>query len=339
MKRKSPGFHDLLETFSSDCTPNSAGLSANAAESCRLTFRLLLKCLCAEKSISSDDVKFETLNFDAINGFLNHVEQARGCGVATRNLRLAALTSFAAYAQNRSLDAAASANVDDRIPVKTAAVPPRTMPTLEEVAILLELPEKSTDIGICGYAMLNLMYASGARAQEACGLTVRSAQFQSDGAKFTLTGKKRKTRRINIAEPCAVLLKQYLAKRGISKQLGRHIFSSQTRGHMKASCIAELFRKYVNLAKTRHPLLFREKAYTPHSMRHTTATHMLETGVPLMAIKNFLGHSPVHTTERCASLAQATVSNYIRDWNSKWFPQTATIPEQPRGNELPKFLM
>jgi site-specific recombinase XerD len=298
-----------------------------------------MKYLYTEKNISSDSVKFETLDFDTINGFLNYVEQERGCSIATRNLRLTALSSFAAYAQNRSLDAAVFANVLDKIPVKTAAAAPRTMFTLEEVAILLELPDKSTEIGLRDCVMLNLMYASGARTQEVCGLTVRNVMFQADGTKLTLTGKKQKTRRINIAEPCAVLLRQYLAKRGIEKQLERHIFSSQTHEHMKTSCITVLFKKYINLAKTRHPLLFRERSYTPHSMRHTTATHMLEAGVPLMAIKNFLGHSSVHTTERYAALTQATVSNYIREWNSKWFPQTGTIPELPRGDALPKFLM
>jgi site-specific recombinase XerD len=73
-------------------------------------------------------------------------------------------------------------------------------------------------------------------------------------------------------------------------------------------------------------------------MRHTTGTHMLESGVPLMAIKNFLGHASIHSTERYAVLTQATVSSYIRDWNSKWFPQTAPIPELPHGNLLPEYL-
>jgi len=65
---------------------------------------------------------------------------------------------------------------------------------------------------------------------------------------------------------------------------------------------------------------------------------MLEAGVPLMAIKNFLGHASIHTTERYAALTQATVSNYIRDWNSKWFPQSVTIPEPVRDNPLPEYL-
>jgi site-specific recombinase XerD len=182
------------------------------------------------------------------------------------------------------------------------------------------------------------MYASGARTQEVCDLTVRGVQFQPGVTKLTLTGKGKKTRRINIAAPCAVLLRQYIEKRGTEKQLDRHIFLSQTHEHMTTSCITEIFRKYIAIGKERYPLLFREQSYTPHSMRHTTATYMLEAGVPLMAIKNYLGHASVHTTERYAALTQATVNNYILDWNSKWFSQTASVPEPTRGNSLPEFL-
>lgn len=339
MKRKSPGFLDLLETFLNDYMINSEGLSVNTIKSYKSSFRLLFEYMYAEKSICPDAVTFKTLGFDTVNGFLNWLEQERGCSIATRNQRLVALSSFAKYAQNRSsVDAAVFANVIDKMPVKTSAVSPRTMFTLEEVAILLELPDKNTATGLRDCVMLNTMYASGARAQEVCDLTVRNVQFQSGLTRLTLTGKRQKTRRINIAEPVGLLLKQYIGRRGISGQLQRHVFSSQTNEHMKTSCITEIFKKYVGQAKAQNPTLFREETYTPHSMRHTTATHMLEAGVPLMAIKNFLGHASVHTTERYAALTQTTVSNYIREWNSKWFPQTVELPERNHSDTLPSFL-
>ena len=338
MKQKSPGFLDLLETFFTEYMPHSAGLSINTLKNYKCTVRMLMEYLYSEKGISSDDITFKTLDFDAVNGFLNWLEQERGCGIATRNQRLTALSSFANYAQNRSLDAALFANIIDKIPVKTQAASPRTIFTLEEVAILLELPDKSTATGLRDCVMLNMMYASGARAQEVCDLKVRGVHFLSDATKLTLTGKRQKTRRINIAMPCGVLLEQYLERRGISRQLERHVFSSQTHEHMTTACIKEVFKKYITLAKDQNPMLFREQKYTPHSMRHTTATHMLEAGVPLMAIKNFLGHASIHTTERYAVLTQATVSNYIRDWNSKWFPQTVVIPEEPHVNQIPEYL-
>lgn len=338
MKHKSPGFLDLLDNFFMGYMPHSAGLSANTIKSYKYAFRLLMEYLYNTKGISSDCITFKVLGFETINGFLNWLEQERGCGIATRNQRLTALSSFAEYAQNRSLDAAVFANVVDKVPVKTEAISPRTMFTLAEVAVLLELPDKTTAIGLRNCVLMNLMYASGARAQEICDLTVRDIYFQSDVTTLTLTGKRRKTRRINIARPCAVLLEQYIERRGISKQLDRHVFSSQAHEQMTPSCITEIFKKYVALAKEQNPMLFREKSYTPHSMRHTTATHMLEAGVPIMAIKNFLGHASVHTTERYAALTQATVNNYIREWNSKWFPQAAITPDAPHRNPLPEYL-
>jgi site-specific recombinase XerD len=338
MKRKSPGFLDLLENFFTEYMPCSAGLSANTIKNYKNAFRLLMKYLYNMRGINSDCITFDVLDFETINGFLNWLEQDRGCGIATRNQRLTALSSFAAYAQNRTLDAAMFANAIDKAPVKTPAASPRTIFLLDEVAILLGLPDNSTEIGFRDCVMLNLMYASGARAQEICDLTVRGVHFLEDATKLTLTGKGQKTRRVNIAQPCGILLKHYITQCGISKQLDRHIFSSQTHEHMTTSCIKEIYKKYVTLAKAQNPMLFREQSYTPHSMRHTTATHMLEAGVPLMAIKNFLGHASIHTTERYAALTQATVSNYIRDWNSKWFPQTEAPQDPPCANVLPEYL-
>jgi hypothetical protein len=76
MKRKptqSPNFIDLLEAFLGDYMPNSAGLSANTVKSYTVTFRLLFEYLYAEKHVCFDEVAFASLNFDTVNGFLNHL--------------------------------------------------------------------------------------------------------------------------------------------------------------------------------------------------------------------------------------------------------------------------
>lgn len=338
MRQKSLGFLDMLENFFTDYMPHSAGLSGNTIKSYKYAFRLLMEYLYKEKGIDSCDIDFKNLDFDTINGFLNWLEQVRNCSIATRNQRLTALSSFADYAQNRSLESAVFANAINKVPVKTQTKALRTIFTLEELTIFFSLPDKNTALGMRDCVLLNLMYASGARAQEICDLTVRSLYFQSSDTKLTIIGKGNKIRRISIAEPCAVLLKKYLEYRGTAKQLDRHIFSSQTNEHMTTSCITEIFKKYVGLAKKQNPLLFREESYTPHSMRHTTATNMLEAGVPLMAIKNFLGHSSIRTTERYAELTQVTVNNYILGWNNKWFPNTGVIQEPLKGNSLPEYL-
>ncbi|MCL2776226.1 MAG: site-specific integrase [Oscillospiraceae bacterium] len=334
-------FMDLLETFFSEYMPYSKGLSVNTVRSYKYSFRLLIEYIYAKENIAADEITFGQLNFDTVNGFLLWLETDRKSSVSTRNLRLTALSSFADYTQNRNIDAATIfMNAVKRVPVKTPSEKPRTVFTLDEVSVLLKLPDSRTAIGMRDKVLLNLMYASGARAQEICDLTVCNIQFQNDVTKLTITGKGNKTRRIIIAKPCAQLLKEYLAYRGITSDLNRHIFSSQTHEYMTISCIEEIYKKYLSLAKAQNPMLFREAHYSPHTMRHTTATHMLEAGVPLMAIKNFLGHSSVTTTQRYAELSQGTINKHIRDWNDRWFPVSESVhpPEAPK-NRLPDFLI
>lgn len=337
MKKKMPDFLDLLETFFTEYLPFSAGLSENTIKSYKYAFRLLMQFLLEKKQIPANTITFSSLGGDTINEFMLWLETDRKCGVSTRNLRLAALSSFADYAQNRSFEASTVFLKGMKsVPTKKSAAKPRTVFTLEEASVLLGLPDESTRIGLRDKILLNVMYASGARAQEICDLCVRDIQVQNETVRMTITGKGSKTRRILIAKPCGQMLKKYIAYKEIENLPDAHIFSSQTHEKMTVSCIEEIYKKYLSLAHAQHPTLFREKHYSPHTMRHTTATHMLEAGVPMMAIKNFLGHSSIRTTERYAELSQGAINKHISDWNTKWFPAIQE-PEKKEAS-LPSFL-
>jgi site-specific recombinase XerD len=183
------------------------------------------------------------------------------------------------------------------------------------------------------------MYASGTRAQEICDLTVADVVFDSKGAVLTITGKGQKTRRCRIAKDCGSLLRQYMAHRGITGSPKRHIFSSQTHEHMTVSCVEGIFKKYVMNAKAANPTLFPADSYPPHSMRHTTASHMLEAGVPLTVIKNFLGHASLMSTQVYAEMAQGVANEHLVSWNAKWFSDEA-MERTPSAQEehIPGFL-
>ena len=85
--------------------------------------------------------------------------------------------------------------------------------------------------------------------------------------------------------------------------------------------------------------MFREN-YTPHSMRHTTATHMLEAGVPLIVLKNFLGHVSLQTTQIYAEVTQDTMNNKLKAWNESWFlKDSADGSPLKQKDELPEFLL
>ena len=295
-KNKLPEFMLLLEQFFTEYMPLSSGLSPNTTRSYKHAFRLLFQYVYQEKKKNAGEILFRDLNFETIDGFLKWIEAERGCSVSTRNLRLSALASFAGYAQNRNFEAATVfANAVKRVPVKKEAVQPRTTFTLDEVSILLRLPDPGKRMGFRDQVLLNLMYASGARAQEICDLKVRDFLAEKNLYKLTITGKGNKTRRIVIARPSGTLLERYLEETGKAGRLEAYIFSSQTHPQMSISCIEEIYKKYIMLARAGHPEMFLEKRYTPHTMRHTTATHMLEAGVPIMAIKNFLAHSSIST--------------------------------------------
>ena len=338
-KNKLPDFMLLLEQFFTEYMPLSSGLSPNTVRSYKHSFRLLFQYVYQVKKKDAGEIVFQDLDFETIDSFLKWIESERGCSVSTRNLRLSALTSFAAYAQNRNFEAATVfANAVRRVPVKKASIQPRITFSLDEVSVLLRLPDPEKRLGFRDQVLLNLMYASGARAQEICDLKVRDFLVEKNLYKLTITGKGNKTRRIVIAKPSGILLKRYLEETGRAGQLDAYIFSSQTHPQMTISCIEEIYKKYVALAKAEHPKMFLEKRYTPHTMRHTTATHMLEAGVPIMAIKNFLGHSSISTTERYAELSQGTVNRHIRDWNEKWFSHQKENPANQKKNQLPDFL-
>ena len=108
---------------------------------------------------------------------------------------------------------------------------------------------------------------------------------------------------------------------------------------MTVSCIEEIFFKYVENGKAEHPEHFREKSYTPHSMRHTTATHMLEAGVPLIVVKNFLGHASVQTTQIYAEISQRTADRELKAWNDRWFlKKEESSAKDSENSMIPDFL-
>lgn len=339
MRRKKNTFLDLLEYYFDTYLPVAKGLSESTIASYKASFRILMEFLYAEKAIPSDRVDFETLDTQTVIEFLNWLESERKCSITTRNQRLSALTAFSVYAQNRDFGSAAVfRNNIAKVPKKRAPRRGRSSFTREEVRILFELPDPCREIGLRDKTLLCFMYASGMRAQEVCELTVGDIQFYPDRAGINVHGKGKKMRRIGIPATAAGMLKKYIEHRGISGNNERHVFSSQTHEKMTVSCIEEIFSKYVTKAKLENPELFRNN-YTPHSMRHTTATHMLEAGVPLIVVKNFLGHVSLQTTQIYTEISQDTMNRQLRAWNEKWFlkQDKSTNKSTDKGN-IPGFL-
>lgn len=322
MTSKTSDFLTFLEYFINDYLKIIAGYSENTVKSYKYSFKLFFDFMLTEKNKTPDQITFKTVNSSVMLGFMKWLKEKRGCSQSTLQQRLAAFLSFSEYAQNRNFDAACSfRNGVLSVPRRKPTQKNKSFFTVQEVEILLRTPDDTTEIGYRDLVLMSVMYASGARAQEICDLKVGSISFDSEKTLVIIHGKGDKTRRILLSKQCSELLKKYLIhKRTIGKP-ECFVFYANGRKQMTIAGIEKAVRKYVKIAKDQNPYLFNQDSYSPHSFRHSTATHMLESGVPLIVIKNFLGHASIQTTQVYAEISANKANQYLKDWNSKWFPE------------------
>jgi site-specific recombinase XerD len=339
MKRKDIEVIALLEDFFTVHLPHVKGLRPNSITSYQYAFQLLFRYLEEVKGLAPEKVTFEDLGGKTIEEFLLHLEQERGCSVATRNIRRAAIVTFAKFASKRAFSAT--------LPFYTAAInlpkkrvhknPDFKHFTKEEIALLLQLPNLSRAIGQRDLTILSLLYASGARAQELCDITLGDITLGSP-TKIRLLGKGPKTRLITIPDTCTAILKEYLRIRNFDVNANdtrqRHLFPSQTNEHMSISCVEEVVKKYVRQAKILHSTLFKEDRYTPHSFRHSIAVHMLEAGESLFAIKAFLGHASIESTAIYARVTPELASKYLNE-RGQPLQEASRVPSYPLPKVMP----
>lgn len=284
------------------------GYSENTVTSYKYTFQLLYEYLYSEKGIKPNKVTFSDLENGTIEEFLIWLEKSRNCSVSTRNQRKAAISSFSKYAlRNYFVQAMRFSNEVAAIESKKSLKKSIAYFTTEEISILLSLPSSCRDTELRNRTILSFLYGSGARAQELCNLRVTDIKF-AERTSVRLLGKGNKRRVVVLPSPCADLLRAYLVRCNLMERPERHVFSSHTHEKMTVSCVEAIVAKYVKLAKIQYPNLFKEEHYSPHSLRHSIAVHMLEANVPLPVIKTFLGHESIQTT-----MVYATVSDALKD--------------------------
>lgn len=141
---------------------------------------------------------------------------------------------------------------------------------------------------------------------------------------------------MGISLALARTVQKYIIHRHIEGYPEKHVFSSQTHEQMTISCVEGIYKKYVAIAKKRHPDMFLKDSYPPHSMRHSTACHLLEAGVDIVTIKNILGHVSVQTTQIYAEMSQDSVDRKLKEWNDTWFSSNVEVKKVEK--RIPEFL-
>ena len=338
-------FFNLLARFFTEYLPKSMNASSNTIISYKCAFRLLFQFLDEETELEIDHISFSVLDFDLMTKFFDWLVETRKNSRTTAKQRMGALTSFADYAECRNIEAGYifknSLGKISKKSFRRVKGKQRCSFTRKELEVLLSLPDPSEKLGWRDLVLLSVMYSSGARAQEICDLTVKDITHDEKGnAILTFVGKGGKARRVKITTDASQLLDKYIATRKIASKPNRHVFPSQRNEHLSVPAVEEIFDKYTAKAKVMHPDLFCHGPYTPHVMRHTTATHLIEAGVPLAVVKNILGHASIQTTQIYLDISQQTVDRSMEEWNSKWFsmntPGSSELPQERKS--IPDFL-
>ena len=274
----------------------------NTRRSYRDTLALLIPFIATATKTPVDRLHVGGLTATSLRQFLGHLEQARGCRITTRNQRLAALHSLARFIGGRSPEHLAWCSEICSIPFKKA--PHEGVCYLEkpEMDALLAAPNARTRLGFRDHTLLLFLYNSGARASEAVGVTVADLDLPATHqASVRLMGKGSKVRRCPLWASTADALKTLIGERPATAS----VFVNR-RGHpLTRYGVHDLVARYSASVARRVPSL-QQKRVSPHTIRHTTATHLLRAGVDINTIRAWLGHVSVDTTNVYAEIDLAS---------------------------------
>lgn len=244
-----------------------------------------------------------TLTHRQMRRYLAELDQA---GYARRTVarRLSAVRSFFAFLMTEGLASSDPSSVllAPKIPSRL----PKLVPS-EALSDLLAAPDTSTPLGVRDRAILEVLYASGARVSEIAGLTFGGLDLAQ--GQLTVMGKGSKERIIPIHRVAADAVRRYLieARPSLAKQPETDaVFLSARGGALSADAIRRLFKHYVDAVGAAHSL-------SPHAMRHTFATHLIEGGADLRTVQELLGHVALSTTQIYTHLSMRRLQDVHRN--------------------------
>ncbi|MFZ4860229.1 MAG: tyrosine-type recombinase/integrase [Desulfuromonadaceae bacterium] len=270
-------------------------VSQHTVHSYRDTFKMFLNFSATYLKRTIDRLSIEDLSAEVILPFLNDLETSRGNSVRTRNVRLAAIHSFFRYVLTREPALSALGHRVLAIPFKKNIHDPLGYLSEEELRTLLSEVDRSTTNGERNYVMLALLYDTGARVQELLDLTPTDFRFESP-AYVKITGKGRKNRICPLLPQTAKLAAAYLSDQKRTNEDINPLFLNHCGQKLSRFGVRYLLKKYLAGAQQKLPTLGRS-GISPHTMRHSKGMHLLQSGLPLIVIKDILGHADVKSTE------------------------------------------
>ena len=235
--------------------------------------------------------------------FLDYLETERHNCAATRNCRLIAIHRFFAYVAGQDPRHADPCRRVLGIPVKKTSSSSLTYLDRDEVKALLAAPSPADRLGLRDRALLTLLCNTGARASQAVGLDINDVRLQTP-SQVPIFGKGRKERVCPLWQETADAVRAYLDQRDDSDQPGAPQFLNAHGKRITRYGLGTILQRHLAVAASRQASLA-SKLVSPHTIRHTTALHLLQAGVELNVIKSWPGHVSITTTSQYVEIDMA----------------------------------
>jgi len=291
---KPPSFASMVQQFFTEYLVAQRAVSPRTVACYRDALMLFLDFASRKLCKAPTSLRLVDIQPDLILAFLDHLEHGRNNAVRSRNLRLTALRAFLKFAGRRDVT---SLHVVERalaVPMKRFERRMLGFLTREEMLEVLGQPGSSWS-SQRDHLLLAMLYNTGARVSEIIGVRVIDVVLEG-AACVHLQGKGRKQRSVPLWKTTILEIRAWLRLNPTLR--GEAAMLPNRDGHaMCRSSVAQRLRLAVVRAADQQPSILK-KQVSPHTLRHTTAMHLLQSGVPFNVIALWLGHESTTTTHR-----------------------------------------
>jgi integrase/recombinase XerD len=270
-------------------------LARNTQRSYRDTLALLIPFIADKAHKRVDQLDVGHLSAEHVRQFLQYLEETRRCSLTTRNQRLSVIHALARFIGQRGPEHIEWCGRIQSVPFKRTAKTSITYLEKPEMDALLAAPDRNSKPGRRDYALLLFLYNTGARADEAAQLTVGDLRLATapnrDQSWVQIRGKGNKLRLCPLWPHTAHELDVLVADKAPTE----HVFMNRCGQPLTRFAIHAMVKRYTDKVSGTMPALA-AKRVSPHSIRHTSATHLLRAGVDINTIRAWLGHVSMDTT-------------------------------------------
>lgn len=314
--------------------PGERNLSPQTIKSYSFALKMYIGYLDFSAGIKPERIELKDVSVGSIMGFWASMG---GSSPKTHNQRLSALKTFVRYAMLEYPTFMLDGQRILVIPSKRSSENEIIYLEKDAMKALLAAPDQRNVRGRRDLAIMALLYDTGARVQELINLKVKNMRLVKPET-VTLFGKGRKTRTIPIMPETAKILEVYMRDRGFLEQSACedfYLFNSTNRAQFTRPGISKILKRHFFTAKQANLSVPFPKDIHPHAFRASKAIHLLESGVNIIAIRDFLGHTSVSTTQGYLRVN----SQAKRDAILQAYPSLAeSVPAWQENGDLMKLL-